>query len=563
MIINKNPYSKLKRIIFFIMILVPAIPFISVLGIGYYYFTTSIENGTLAAMTRLVEDHSRMIETYLIERKGDLEFILDTSSLRDLTDKKKFRALFTQLEQKSRAFLDFSLFNDEGFQVMVQGPFKIRGRNYAREDWFKQVMKKKFYISDVFLGFRRVPHFIIAVAREESGKQWVLRATIDADVFNQIVESVRIGKTGEIYILNTHELLQTKRRSGGNLLDPDSDGIAEAKPHTGVRTFVKKNPKGVEYLYATSWLNNRQWLLVVRQETADAFRSLRSATFFIFFIILLGGLTIMALAYFLTEAIIRRMQRLDTEKMSLSQQLVRASRLAEIGQMAAGFAHEINNPLQIMKSEQTLIETLFSEMKKKEDLKESADLLEIEDSVHQIRVQILRCAEITQAVLKFGRQTEPVIRAVNLAAFIPEVTRMVAKRASVQGVAIKEEIADNTPLVQVDASQLEQVLLNLLNNAIDAIMAKYGSKGGILAVAVGPEEHGKVKITVRDNGVGISPENMKNIFTPFFTTKPVGQGTGLGLSVCYGILNGMGGTVEVKSEERRGTTFSVHLPAIR
>jgi two-component system NtrC family sensor kinase len=150
---------------------------------------------------------------------------------------------------------------------------------------------------------------------------------------------------------------------------------------------------------------------------------------------------------------------------------------------------------------------------------------------------------------------------VDLVGFIPEVTAMISKKASVSGIALKEEVAVNTPMVHVDSSQLNQVLINLLNNAIDAIVEKHGAEGGALTVSTGPDMDGKAFISVNDNGSGISPEALKKIFTPFFTTKPVGQGTGLGLSVCLGIIDSMGGVMEVSSEKGVGTTFTIHLPA--
>ena len=140
---------------------------------------------------------------------------------------------------------------------------------------------------------------------------------------------------------------------------------------------------------------------------------------------------------------------------------------------------------------------------------------------------------------------------------------MIARKASVQGISLKEEILERTPLLRIDPSQLQQVLLNLLNNAIDAITERHGCEGGSLSIQAGPDRDGWVKISVTDNGAGISPENLKKVFTPFFTTKPAGQGTGLGLSVSYGIIDGMGGTMEVASEKAQGTTFTIHLPARR
>jgi two-component system, NtrC family, sensor kinase len=554
-------YGALKRLILTFMILLPFIPFILVLAIGYSYFTTSLETSTIASMKRIVEDHQQIIESFLKERKADLEFIVYSYRFEDLADPEKLFGVFNQLRKESPAFIDLGIFNEDGIHVTYHGPYKLVGRDYGQEDWFKQVLKQGVYISDIFVGYRKIPHFIIAVAKEEQGKKWVIRATIDTYLFTDLVEKVRIGKTGEAYILHGDGVFQTQRRSGGNLMDKDPDLIVARGRHEGIKVFVQKNSRGEEYLYATTWLHGKNWMLVVRQETADAFRALRSAAYLILFISILGGAVITVVAFYLTNRIVRRMELIDTEKDQLGKQLVRATRLAELGQMASGFAHEINNPLQIMKSEQALIDAIFSDMKEKKDLKNTPDLVDLEDSLSQIKVQIDRCADITQAILKFGRKSEPVIKDVDVAAFITEVSGMIVKKASVQGIALKEEISENTPPVRGDPAQLQQVLLNLFNNAIDAIAERHGSQGGELTVKVGPDENGKVMIAVKDNGIGISPENMKKVFTPFFTTKPVGKGTGLGLSVCYGIVDSMGGTMEASSETGVGTTFTVRLPA--
>jgi two-component system NtrC family sensor kinase len=227
--------------------------------------------------------------------------------------------------------------------------------------------------------------------------------------------------------------------------------------------------------------------------------------------------------------------------------------------MAAGFAHEINNPLQIMKSDRALIEMIVSDLKKKGNVEES-DIKDLEETLSQFKVQIERCAKITQTILEFGRKNEPTEQDVDVGAFISQVTSMINEKAAVQGIRLKKEISGKTPLARTDPSQLQQVLLNLLNNAIDAITERHGCEGGELSIQAGPDKDGRVRISVRDNGSGISSENLKKIFAPFFTTKPPGKGTGLGLYVCYGIIEGMGGTMEVESQRGVGTTFFVYLP---
>ena len=560
---EKSAYVNLRRVILVSMILVPLTTFILILGIGYYYFTTSLESSTIATIKRIVEDHRHMIDSFLTNRKANLEFVLDSCPFEELADPEELHDILLNLQKESSTFVDLGLFDQEGIHLNYQGPYKLVGRDYAKAPWFKEVMKKGQYISDIFLGHRRIPHFIIALKREEAGKTWVIRSTIDTYMFNDLVKKIRIGKTGEAYLLNADGIFQTERRSGGNLMDKDPEVIERPLSHTGIKTFIEKDSRGDEYLYATTWLKDKNWLLVVRQGKADAFRFLRAAAYIIVLITILGGSAIIGIAFLLTGGIVRRMEKLDAEREQLGGQLIRASRLAELGEMATGFAHEINNPLQIMKSEHALIDSILSELKEKGDLQESESLSELEDSIEQIDLQIGRCAAITQSILKFGRQSEPVVEDIALQEYIPEITSMVEKKASVHGIALRQEVSEDTPPVHGDRGQLQQVLLNLYNNAIDAIIARHGAKGGELLVGAKGKEDGRVEIFVRDNGSGISPEDRKKIFSPFFTTKPVGKGTGLGLSVCYGIINKMGGVMEVDSEKGVGTTFNVVLPAAK
>ena len=557
---KENHYSALRTKILAGMMVVPIIPFILIVLIGYYYFTSSLQSGTIAKLTRVVNDHREMIESFLDERISDLRFVAETYHFSELAQQGVLSGVFVNLQLKSSAFTDLGVFDEKGVHLAYHGPFDLAGKIYKETAWFQAVLREGVYISDVFLGYRQVPHSVIAVVKEEGEKKWVLRATIDASLFSRIVEKVRIGKSGEAYILNKEGHFQTVRRSGGELMQPDPDLKPLFQVHDGVRTFVERSSGGEEYLYATTWLKSRNWLLVVRVEKAEVFEALKNVTYLVVLTALIGGLLIVTVAFQVTKRIIGRLETVDTEKKELGQQLVVAGRLAEIGEMSAGFAHEINNPLQIMKSELTLIDTLLSDLRERGELKDSADLADIIDSLKQIKSQVDRCGGITQSLLKFARKKESQAKALNLNTFLPEVTRLIESKASVEGIEIKYELSDGVPEVQADPAHLEQVIVNLLNNAIYAIVDQHGSYGGQIELGAKTSSDDEVVIWVKDNGSGISPENLQKIFTPFFSTKPVGQGTGLGLSICYGIIAEMGGFMEVESQKGVGTTFYIHLP---
>ncbi len=553
-------YEALRRRILATMILVPAVPFFLAAAVGVFQFTSAVRDTTLARVVRIAEDHRDAIQVFLDERRSDLEFVAGSWSFGELSRQDTLARVFDNLRSKSPAFVDLGVFNAEGVHVAYQGPYELTGKVYRDAEWFRRVLDRGHDVSDVFLGFRNSPHFVVAIATGDGPERWVLRATIDTVTFNRLVERVRIGRTGEAYVLNRQGVFQTERRSGGNLLETAPEDIGLGKPSADATTTVGRDAAGFRYVWATTWLNDGNWLLVARQEVGDAFRPLHRAIYAGVLILCAGGAVIVVLAVSFTNRLIRRIQRADAEARELNQQLIVASRLAEIGEMSAGFAHEINNPLQIIRSEQTLAETIIRDLRASGELSESADVADLEDSIQQIRVQVDRCASVTQGILKFARRTESATRKVRLTEFVPEVAAMVSRKAAVAGIRLVIDVAKDAPVVTADPAQLQQVILNLVNNAFDAVEARHGAEGGEVAIGVARVD-GTVEISVRDNGTGIATADLEKIFTPFFTTKPVGKGTGLGLSVCFGIVESMGGTIRVSSQEMSGTTFTVSLAA--
>lgn len=567
-------YGSIKRMIFGCMLIAPLVPFTLILVIGFFYFDASLEATTRATNVRIVADHGRMIDSFLRERKNDLNFILQPHTFAQISAPDTLTRLFLLLRGESNAFVDIGILNESGDHVAYHGPFPLEGKNYRTAPWFTQVMEKGVYISDVFLGYRQIPHFIIALMRTFGSKKWIVRATIDTQFFNELVEAVRIGRTGEAFLTNLDGLLQTQRRSTGHLMEK-VPGFPGDLPMTGeVKTAIGRGASRDNFIYAATRLKEKNWILVVRQERADAFQALHAAGYRIVLIALIGGALIAGAALFLSGYIVKKMEKTDLEKGELGRQLARAGRLAELGEMSAGFAHEINNPLQIMKSELALIRLVRNDILQTQGLGDDENTRQVADCLDQIQQQIDRCAQITQGILQFARQSEPVSQRIDPRAFIPAVVRMISKQAQVNNIAIDQRISRDTPDIYADPGQLQQVFLNLLNNASDAIREHHGARGGRIRIEASrgnngpgnndPENNEWVRISVKDNGCGIREENHKKVFSPFFTTKPVGRGTGLGLSVCYGIIENMGGTMDFVSTRDNGTTFTLSLvPAPR
>jgi two-component system NtrC family sensor kinase len=555
---DRQRFRRIRRMILVRVLLLPFIVVMVVFGTVAYYFGTNLKSRVGSELARIADDHRRLIEQFLEERTANLNFAAASHPLDDLRGDDRLSAVLRDLQGSSRAFFDLGVFDAEGNHVAYVGPYDLAGKNYAESEWFRGVRERGVYVSDVFLGYRKLPHFVISVKREHGASTWYMRATIDTQFFNDLVESVRVGRTGEAYLINTAGMFQTRRRSGGDLMTLDPDRDLYKSDDGGIVSFAAKDSSGRRYVNATGRLGPNEWLLVVRQEAREAYAPLYRVWVIGISIIVAGGAVVVLTAFLLASSQASQLVLSNREKRQLGNQLIMAGKFAELGEMSVGIAHEINNPLQVMKAEQALLADVLTELEAGGGV-DKGNLALIRDSVGQIGIQIERCKQITQGLLSFSRKNDAVLKTIDLASFIPEVIRMVEQKARVENVRICFEPDSHVPEISSDPSQLQQVLLNLLNNALYAVRNKENGEIRIAAI----DEDGSVKISVADNGCGIDPKIVDKIFLPFFTTKPVGKGTGLGLSTIYGIVERLGGHILVSSEEDVGTEFTVRLPMPR
>jgi signal transduction histidine kinase len=225
------------------------------------------------------------------------------------------------------------------------------------------------------------------------------------------------------------------------------------------------------------------------------------------------------------------------------------NQLASIGQLAAGVAHEINNPLALINETAGYVKDLFVI---KEQYSKDDELLE---NIDYILEAVERCGTITRQLLGFARKFDVKIKRVNLNEIISDVLVFHNKEAEYRNINVFVDIPKDISEIETDRGKLQQVLLNLVNNAFQAV-----DDGCNLDITASSEEANRVSITISDNGCGMPEENLTKIFEPFFTTKERGKGTGLGLTITYGLVKKLHGDISVESRENEGTTFVITLP---
>lgn len=247
-----------------------------------------------------------------------------------------------------------------------------------------------------------------------------------------------------------------------------------------------------------------------------------------------------------------------TESIEKDAQLIQAGKMTTIGTMASGIAHELNQPLNVLKIGSDF---LLKVIKRGEKI----DIEELKTVAEEINSHVDRASGIINHLREFSRVSMPVKSPLDINGPIRDVFKVLGQQLRLHQVEVRLELAENLPPIMADHNRLEQVFINLVTNALDAVdekVEKMGPEAGGMSITIKSFlEDGQVVVVVSDTGIGI-PDNVKDkIFEPFFTTKEVGRGTGLGMSISYGIVRDYGGTIDVKSEADLGTTFELRFPA--
>ena len=555
---NKH-YRALSRNIIFVILITAITPMVIVSIFILDDFRTAYRQKVYDHLELMAWNHRKSINLFLKEKLANIRLLGNQFDLDQFSQKAFLEQKLAQLQQSyDRVFVDLGLISEEGIQVSYAGPHALTNADYSEAAWFTKAIATPYFTSDVFYGLRGTPHFIVSVRCFARDHYWLLRATIDFGSFNNLVENFRIGQTGFAFILNKSGEFQTKPISATELPTAIVGLFSSPSNDRPSSVITRMNPDGKEIIYASTYLKDNDWILVLQQDKRDAFAELYKTQRIAVIIILVGSFIIISTSLLLSRRLILRIARSDREKSMadkekemMSQQVIETGKLASIGELAAGIAHEINNPVAIMVEEAGWIQDLLEE----EEFKDGENLKEFHRALRQINTQGRRCKDITHKLLSFARKTDSRLQEVDVNSLLDEVVYLSGQRAKYSNIVVHTHLEEDLPTLQASETELQQVLLNLVNNALDA-MEKSGGEISVSSELV----DGRIAITLADTGPGIAEANLSRIFDPFFTTKPVGKGTGLGLSICYGIINKMGGSIDVQSQVDKGSTFIIRLP---
>jgi two-component system, NtrC family, sensor kinase len=544
-------YETLRRNLLIVMLCITIAPLAVAGSVGYFQYRGIIHRAEMNQLRWHSERAVHTLELYLDGLKHDIIVTTNSYTTAELSDQERLDQILSRIRTKHPSLVDLSVIDHEGIQIAYAGPYKLAGKEYTSSPWYAKTLARKVHVSEVFMGFRNVPHFVIAASKKEPTRQglWVVRASIDAETLDRFLASASSETLDDIFLVSEDGLLQTCSRLHGKPASPFALSSMPSKKGIHVAEVIR----GSEVvLQATAQVQNTPWILVLEQSKFGGSGLWSDFRNNLLAVSLITGMFAVLAIVAVAKTLADRIRDAEEAREALIQDSEHTSKLASIGRLAAGVAHEINNPLAIIGEKAGLMKDIMgvtADMPHRQ--KFMREITSLEDAVNRARV-------ITHRLLGFARRMDVRLQLIQVNDVIREVIGFLDKEAMYRGIRIDQELDPALPPIESDTGQLQQIVLNILNNAIDAV--EHG--GRIQIVSRRSDAGDSVVIDVTDDGPGMPSEVVKKIFEPFFTTKKGNDrhGTGLGLSITYGLVKKLGGHIGVQSAVGSGTTFRVTFP---
>ncbi|MDR2551139.1 MAG: histidine kinase [Desulfobulbus sp.] len=515
----------------------------------HFQFTHTLKESAKLSLAAVAESQKNTIDLYLQERVVNLYNLFHSKDFSLNPTQEQMDTLLANLKHFNDGFVDVGFFDPKGVQIAYAGPFHaLLGMDYSHESWYRNLLEdhRNYLISDIYLGFRKIPHFTIAIKQVFDNQTYMMRASLDPDKFYIFLRAISQGKEVESTLIN-HEGIYQVVDPGRSQFPNRSDFIPPTASPAGVEEFERDDQK---MLVAFTPIKETPWTLLAMQPVSVAQAGMIKARLVLTISLVVISLLLSAIIFFTIKRLVDRARRMAEKGQQLQEMLAHASKLASIGELAAGVAHEINNPLAIIMATSGVIRDMLNP---EFELDHSPEAIYKELSV--IDTAANRAKGITRKLQDMGKSRVPSVVECDVNALLGEVVASLKKvELKPKHIEIANNLASDLPRIFAEPEPLRQVFANILINASDAIDDK-----GTISITTEAKED-TILVTITDSGRGIPPENLPRIFNPFFTTKGGGRGTGLGLSIAASIVKYLGGVIRVNSIPGTGSSFTILLP---
>lgn len=549
-------FEKLKAKLIITLILISSVPLILFAVVIYEKEVKLVRKKALSHLETIVDQSTLMIAEFRLERIRDLSLVAATTQglggLCGTTHLRHFQAEY-------EIYRNIFMIDKKGRIVCQAIPALDPGAQFVDRSWFKAAVEGKSVIADTpsyERGGGRDLLIAIPVKSSNNRITGILGAVVDFQGITNIMKNTGIGKTGEIYLLNRDGVFLTTTRLGRSRAGETMPPELFAEYFNEVRTGEYVDYRGRSVVRVHRNLPDTGWYIVGEQDSAEVLKDIASlrnlfAGFVALLIILITGT-----GYLISTRIVHLLRSAYAQKKDLEMQVIQKDKLASMGLLTAGIAHELNTPLASA--------LLYTQMLKEDA--ENARPASVE-KLSSIEGEIKRGSKIVRNLLDFSRQSQTSSVTTDVNEVLDKLLDISEQLCADRGIEIRRNFEKNLPAAKGNASILHQVFMNIVANAVDAM-----ENGGVLSVVtryIAPLHRDIIEI--QDTGTGIPEDLLNDVFDPFFTTKLSGEGTGLGLAISYSMVRKMGGNIRVTSTCNRegdgdfqttGTTFTVELPAL-
>lgn len=547
---RKQRYTYLQRLFIAVMTIAVILPLAVASTLGFLQYRSLFDRETDDKLRLDAQSAKQAFEFHIQESLSTMVVVANGYESGELLDQRSLEALYNRLRSEYSWVVDLGVLDSSGVQRAYVGPYSLQGIDYSDQEWYQSAYARKTHVSDLFTGYRGVPHFVETVTNGTLGTEdyWMLRATIDANHLENYLATINPDSSTDMFLVGLDGILRTQSTNHVNSAEALKLDISAARSNISLVSGEEENSRE---LTAFTRLEGIPWILVL--ERRGYLYGENWSQFQMQFILIVLGCALLAMYIIIrvTRVMVTMIRNADRRRDEILAEAQNAAKLASVGQLAAGIAHEINNPLAIINEKIGLISDLT---KYSSDFPQKDKFLALTEGASSA---VKRCRDITHRLLGFARRMDVEKESLRVNDVIREVVSFVEKEALYRNIRLILALDDELPAIQSDRGQLQQIFLNIVNNAIDAV-----ESDGTITITTSIGKPGRVRTTITDTGPGIPQNVMNHIFEPFFTTKDKSEtsGTGLGLSITYGIVKKLCGKITVESPAGKGATFKIDFP---
>jgi two-component system NtrC family sensor kinase len=461
--LSGSGYQRLRRKVVFATALVAIVPLVIMTVINFSQYEETLRSEKTQSISRLLTNNKRTLEFFLSERRSALSYLGRQHKFDELCDDALLGRIIRDMNDSfsTSMFVDLGIIDSSGRQLCYSGPHNLEGRSYTEQDWFQSAIQQGKYTSTVFLGHRNSPHFAIATRHNrENDDYYLLRATFDAEALRQQIHTAGLHLEDDIFLIDREGVLQTKSRRYGEILKKISFFMPHGSP--GVEVGLHEDEHGRSIFLGYANIADSPFVLTFARPAFDRVGGWSVPARLFGFLFISAGLILVVILWG-SGQFIEGLRAANQRRATLMHKVEYSNKLASIGRLAAGVAHEINNPLAIINENTGLLKDLILLQKAFPDREQFLELIEL------VLDSVARCKTITHRLLGFAKHMNVQHEPIDVPLLVKEVLGFLERETEYRHIHVETTSAEGLPNICSDRGQLLQVFLNLLNNAVSAV----------------------------------------------------------------------------------------------